>query len=896
MTAFNGKGIDINNPLPIHNNSNKRTDNKKPKDPNKDALDKSIKHMMHSVNDIAKNAAKTPGSPEYNKQAGIKSSNGDDDDPSGINPNLGLHFAYHNAAQIIQEALDKFILQVKPTSSNSGLLDLRYDYNKANGSQAHVKTMLKSTIPDTAQGQADYLSEQGKGATKIFNPDESMQPNPEPFMQFQGSFASFVKELSNAPFNEIYWTHADKSIATFNIRQTPFGQEDWQNLPSFDIGISDVTSMDIHANDAQQYSVFALTSKWHRESADNLRSAPPITDDEDELIARYGYNFMDVETYYFDGNHSATGLTQEQNNELSQQQNNQNDANAERFYPSYNAFLAYFATDSKNAKPQNIPYTIDDSYGGDAIYTGMKKALDGLKSDNVNGSEDKHNAIKKYLDDFYKAHPEAKNHISESKINTIIEAYNSAKGKYSKASFVQDALPSQENPFISTVTGQSIYGGLNYALTKGIKYITKHPYLSAQDVLIMSQGKIGSMQAWQLIKAYIGMDGKTTSDSKWYWDILKKYKHSEVKAHVTNKNTGGGNDTLNKFEIYEQRLFNFYADNAKFYSGNITVTGRVEAKENVYSEYGNRLYWHDYRRGALWEFYIESVAHNFDFKQGWTTTYGVTRGLKLHALPDPNTGKLIPAKKSTERWNMYWGHGVPFTGGFFGEMSYNAMVAAAEKLNSDSNNDGVNDSGDTGGDDSKDGTGSDGKWHDKAAASKGFGLHWSTTTVPDDLKKYIHSPADAGMGWKNSKGWTCGSFSADQCFGLAVSFFHHLWKGAPGNITQINGDGLAHGEAKKFHSHISYTPHAGAVASIDAGVSGLTLGIGGHTWIVEHVFKNGDIFLCEENMAFNAGGGSGSDGEGAYTWGYGLLTAGQLKAWKVRFFTPRKGGPHWNGR
>src|SRR5699024_11346728 len=74
---------------------------------------------------------------------------------------------------------------------------------------------------------------------------------------------------------------------------------------------------------------------------------------------------------------------------------------------------------------------------------------------------------------------------------------------------------------------------------------------------------------------------------------------------------------------------------------------------------GKRLFIEDKQRGDTWEFYIESVEHKFDYKQGYYTTVGVTRGLKDAILEG--------GKGSPHRFAGLWNQSSDFMGGLMGE-------------------------------------------------------------------------------------------------------------------------------------------------------------------------------------------------------------------------------------
>ena len=116
-----------------------------------------------------------------------------------------------------------------------------------------------------------------------------------------------------------------------------------------------------------------------------------------------------------------------------------------------------------------------------------------------------------------------------------------------------------------------------------------------------------------------------------------------------------------KLEKYTQRLFNWYCENVNFYNGDIRVLG------NPLYRLGSRLQYEDFERDTIWEFYLESVQHEFSFTNGYTTILGVTRGL-------PENG--------TKRFTNLWGKSEDFKGGYLGEMSLEDLLAQAQEANS----------------------------------------------------------------------------------------------------------------------------------------------------------------------------------------------------------------------
>lgn len=115
-----------------------------------------------------------------------------------------------------------------------------------------------------------------------------------------------------------------------------------------------------------------------------------------------------------------------------------------------------------------------------------------------------------------------------------------------------------------------------------------------------------------------------------------------------NSETGTGTEIVNR---YSERLYNWYVNNPNFYSGNITVLGHPDYR------LGNRLLYRDIYNNYLYEFYIESVEHNFTYSSGYTTTLGVTRGLLLTNEDDDG-----------DRFDPPIGEPQDFKGGYLGEL------------------------------------------------------------------------------------------------------------------------------------------------------------------------------------------------------------------------------------
>lgn len=138
-----------------------------------------------------------------------------------------------------------------------------------------------------------------------------------------------------------------------------------------------------------------------------------------------------------------------------------------------------------------------------------------------------------------------------------------------------------------------------------------------------------------------------------YTDVTLETGDDNLDKNV-NKEKNASSENLERFT---KKLFNWYSGNANFYAGDIRVVGNPKYRV------GSRLLYKDKERNIDWEFYLESVQHEFSLSSGYTTILGVTRGL-------PYGGK--------DRFKNLWGKSKDFKGGYFGEMSLEQLKERAE--------------------------------------------------------------------------------------------------------------------------------------------------------------------------------------------------------------------------
>lgn len=198
----------------------------------------------------------------------------------------------------------------------------------------------------------------------------------------------------------------------------------------------------------------------------------------------------------------------------------------------------------------------------------------------------------------------------------------------------------------------------------------KEAWDNFQDDLKATYKDMTKLKASNIRNSYED-DGKLSRE-----DYDKIMKEKEGSSGTVN----GDNEGAQAMKFFNELLYNWYCENPNFYSGEIVVLGHPSYR------IGTRLMVYDDQNGDTWEYYVESVQHEFSYGEGYKTTLGVTRGL-------PHSGRY--------RFSNMWGKSKEFKGGLMGEPSI-------EELNKLSKEQLKKGKGDKGGDGESSGGGSTG--------------------------------------------------------------------------------------------------------------------------------------------------------------------------------------------
>lgn len=525
----------------------------------------------------------------------------------------GIQFSKQPSAKIIEEIIDKFVL------SNKGYTD--YSYNDSNGKQYALKDLLVKHF-------------------EVNNEEAFMNQAYNKFTNYSGSILSMIKDASARPFNELFWTH-EQGVATLNYRPTPFDPERWTDLGIISVDSSAVIRENISCNDTDQKSIFKLRAS--QDGANDFTGGftgtlAPLTNQA--LIKRYGYALMEVPADYFNGTtpKNTKENKEEQENGTAVSTEGNTATSISYHTPTYENILdATVNRWKKNSKNDKI--TIPAEYGGDELYHETVSALKKYKSES---------SFANYINSC------SAGLISSNKAQELWQFY-STNHDLPVAFYMQIVAPYYQS---------SISSNSNLSSFERVK---KHPKYASEALMQATNYGLGSKQAYEVIETIIANNG-TISRAE-YQHILATYKYSDTEEGVdfyeTTKDSGA-NSVPYLFLKYTQKLFNWYCDVSKMFSGTIVLNGTLGL------ELGKRLTVYSRKDNAYWQYYIESVSHQFSYTNGWYTTVGVTRGLPSTTVDDDEVHRF-------QAPYSFWGQYQHFVGGYFGERSLAESIEVAKE-------------------------------------------------------------------------------------------------------------------------------------------------------------------------------------------------------------------------
>lgn len=228
------------------------------------------------------------------------------------------------------------------------------------------------------------------------------------------------------------------------------------------------------------------------------------------------------------------------------------------------------------------------------------------------------------------------------------------------------------------ITREHTVGALTISV--GVLFLID-PKKAASELISESNYALGPAQAYALVQDALANGGKP---SEAQYEAALNIPYDQQVDGVNGSPDSGQQSVPFLFLRYTQKLFDWYADNAKFYSGTITLS-RFSDLDTAYI--GERVEFYDDASLTWWEFYCEGISVNWSYTSGLQITLNVTRGVPLgedefnygKRFNEVITGPLASNIESSDSVWGFWGQSVPFRGGYFGEQNLATAIANSSK-------------------------------------------------------------------------------------------------------------------------------------------------------------------------------------------------------------------------
>ena len=541
--------------------------------------------------------------------------------------------------------------------------------------------------------------------------------DPSPFINYEGSLKQLLDDITEKPFNELFFDFTKEETCNMIMRRTPFDEADWNKLPIHKITSKTVISESVARSDTEAYSIFnvLVNSPIGMESVD-FGSFPRY---HQELVDKYGYSKLELNNKYLMKSLDATG-DNDSKDTIDKPEGEEMIMEATA-YSRKQVGLSDTTVDGTNlidrpkvvaVDPSVIPlgstvwiegmgnYHAGDTGGDikgkridihmtsveDCIAFGRKKVkvvvkkkgggakkqsspVRAMRADTPATSSTALNILYKttvaYLESYSLQELRVKKDIVATKIANIDPriSMNEAQ-KIIQTYLVSSSISIEKFSEITGLNDSNIEDIGDRAITysKLKKFLKDYADKNIADKVlvrdaIMSEFKdINRDDAMSIATTFLNNNGKI--DKKEYDAVFKKGKDGKPEPQEANSEN---------LKIFTNKIANWYAENSNYYAGEIKVVGSPEYR------IGNRLSYLDEQNSELWEYYIEGVQHEYSYSTGFTTTLSVTRGLQQGGL-----------KRFTNLWNK----SEEFKGGLLGEKSLDELFSEGNKGKNKGNNGG----------------------------------------------------------------------------------------------------------------------------------------------------------------------------------------------------------------
>ncbi len=117
------------------------------------------------------------------------------------------------------------------------------------------------------------------------------------FVNYEGDLNSFLQEVSDFPFNEVFWETIDNKNE-FILRETPFNKDKWNSLSLHTVTDEDIISYDKGRGDTEAYSIFSVGVQSYFDSLDSSSQTGVYPLWNEDFFKKYGIKILQWYTYY----------------------------------------------------------------------------------------------------------------------------------------------------------------------------------------------------------------------------------------------------------------------------------------------------------------------------------------------------------------------------------------------------------------------------------------------------------------------------------------------------------------------------------------------------------------------------------------------------------------------
>lgn len=431
-----------------------------------------------------------------------------------------------------------------------------------------------------------------------------------PFINYEGSLKQLLDDITAKPFNEFYFEATAEEKCKAIMRRTPFDKEDWDELPIHLVDSHTVVTESVAFSDTEAYAIFNVTSGniLGIDSTD-LMSFPQY---HQALIDKYGYRKLELDNRYL----MTASVVGEGSESPSEDDEEEDDTNT-----SEDTTRARTASKTASTKTMTVEFFIN--------YV-QQYSLDRLR---VNRS-----SIAATLGGLKKGVTTAQ---AEQLINIYISKKDITQKEFSDVTGIVDDHPD------STGSVKPTYSSVKKFMESNYKNSTLSDLETVKKGILGHFKNVSREQANLIAITYLDKKDFTKEN----YDVIFSTDGEATEDTASGASAGA-------LKIFALKTYNWYCENANFYAGDIKVLGHPDYRM------GNRLVISDEQNQEVWEYYIESVQHDFSYTTGYTTTLGVTRGL-------PQGG--------VDRFTHLWGESQDFKGGLLGELGLKDLIDEALK-------------------------------------------------------------------------------------------------------------------------------------------------------------------------------------------------------------------------